>query len=147
MEAYCMKCKTKREIKDPVAGFNARSSAVTTGTCSVCGTKLFRMGKTEAHEGLIPPPKPEKVEVREGKLIPVPVHLRDKHYAGAEKLGHGVGYQYAHDHPTGFVAQDYLGVARRFYEPSERGWEGACKERINAFRAILDDCRRIDPKQ
>jgi DNA topoisomerase-1 len=69
MEAYCMKCKTKREIKDPVAGFNAKSSAVTTGICPVCGTKLFRMGKTEAHAGLIPPPKPEKVEVREGKLV------------------------------------------------------------------------------
>jgi DNA topoisomerase-1 len=69
MEAYCMKCKTKREIKDPVAGFNAKSSAVTTGTCPVCGTKLFRMGKTEAHAGLIAPPRPEKVEVREGKLV------------------------------------------------------------------------------
>lgn len=69
MEAYCMKCKTKREIKDPVAAFNAKSSAVTTGVCPVCGTKLFRMGKTEAHAGLIPPPKPEKVEVREGKLV------------------------------------------------------------------------------
>ena len=69
MEAYCMKCKTKREIKDPLAGFNAKASAVTTGTCPVCGTKLFRMGKTEAHVGLTPPPKPEKVEVREGKLV------------------------------------------------------------------------------
>ncbi len=69
MEAYCMKCKTKREIQDPVAGFNAKSSPVTTGTCSVCGTKLYRMGKTEAHEGLVPPPKPVKVEKREGKLV------------------------------------------------------------------------------
>ena len=69
MEAYCMKCKTKREIQEPVAGFNAKGSAVTTGTCPVCGTKLFRMGKTDAHAGLIPPPKPEKVEVREGKLV------------------------------------------------------------------------------
>ncbi|WKZ39324.1 MAG: type I DNA topoisomerase [Anaerolineales bacterium] len=64
-----MKCKTKREIQDPVAGFNAKSSPVTTGTCSVCGTKLYRMGKTEAHEGLVPPPKPVKVEKREGKLV------------------------------------------------------------------------------
>ncbi len=69
MEAYCMKCKAKREIKDPVAAFNAKSSAVTTGICPVCGTKLFRMGKTEAHAGMIPPPKPEKVEVRDGKLV------------------------------------------------------------------------------
>ncbi len=69
MEAYCMKCKTKREIQNPVPGFNARGSAVTTGTCPVCGTKLFRMGKTPAHEGLTPPAKQEKVEVRQGKLV------------------------------------------------------------------------------
>jgi DNA topoisomerase-1 len=64
-----MKCKTKREIKDPVAGFNAKGSPVTTGVCPVCGTKLYRMGKTEAHAGLTPPPKPEKVEIRDGKLV------------------------------------------------------------------------------
>jgi DNA topoisomerase-1 len=64
-----MKCKTKREMNDPVAGFNAKGSPVTTGVCSVCGTKLYRMGRTDAHEGLTPPPKPEKVEVREGKLV------------------------------------------------------------------------------
>lgn len=69
MEAYCMKCKEKRGIKDPVAGFNARGSAVTTGLCPVCGTKLFRMGRTDAHDGLIAPPKPEKVIKREGKLV------------------------------------------------------------------------------
>ncbi|MCZ2126444.1 MAG: type I DNA topoisomerase [Anaerolineales bacterium] len=64
-----MKCKTKREIQNPTAGFNARGSAVTTGVCPVCGTKLFRMGKTDAHEGMIPPPKQPKVEKREGKLV------------------------------------------------------------------------------
>ncbi len=72
MEAYCMKCKTKREMNDPVAQFNAKGSPVTIGVCSVCGTKLYRMGKTEAHEGMIPPPKPEKqvkVEKRAGKLV------------------------------------------------------------------------------
>ena len=72
MEAYCMKCKTKREMKDPVASFNANSSPVTIGVCSVCGTKLYRMGRTEAHEGLTPPPKPEKKPKkvkRSGKLV------------------------------------------------------------------------------
>jgi len=67
-----MKCKTKREMKDPVASFNAKGSPVTIGVCQVCGTKLYRMGKTDAHEGMIPPPKPEKQvkEVkREGKLV------------------------------------------------------------------------------
>ena len=69
MEAYCMKCKTKREIKDPVAEFNAKGSPVTLGTCPVCGTKLYRMGRTPAHEGLTPPAKPEKIEKRDGKLV------------------------------------------------------------------------------
>jgi len=69
MEAYCMKCKTKREIKDPVAKFNAKGSPVTLGTCPVCGTKLYRMGRTPAHEGLAPPAKPEKIDKRDGKLV------------------------------------------------------------------------------
>ena len=69
MEAYCMKCKTKREMKDPVATFNAKGSPVTLGICPVCGTKMYRMGKTPEHEGLTPPEKPQKVEVREGKLV------------------------------------------------------------------------------
>ena len=64
-----MKCKTKREMKDPVASFNAKGSPVTIGICSVCGTKLYRMGRTDAHEGMIAPPKPEKVVVRDGKLV------------------------------------------------------------------------------
>src|ERR1051325_5968541 len=71
MEAYCMKCKTKREMKDPVASFNAKGSPVTIGTCPVCGTKLYKMGRTEAHAGLTPPEKPAKVEKREGKLVVV----------------------------------------------------------------------------
>ena len=72
MEAYCMKCKTKREMKEPVASFNANSSPVTIGICPVCGTKLYRMGRTEAHEGITPPPKPKKKpkEIkRSGKLV------------------------------------------------------------------------------
>jgi putative ATPase len=69
-------------------------------------------------------------EVREGSLIPVPVHLRDSHYAGAKKLGHGDGYRYSHNEPDGIADQDYLGVDRVFYEPGERGAEGRLRERI-----------------
>ena len=47
-------------------------------------------------------------DVRRGKGGLVPAHLRDAHYAGAEKLGHGQGYRYPHDFPHGVVAQDYL---------------------------------------
>jgi DNA topoisomerase-1 len=70
MEAYCMKCKTKREMKNPRADFNAKGSPVTIGECTVCGTKLYRMGRTEEHSQLPPPPKPVKVEKpRHGKLV------------------------------------------------------------------------------
>ncbi len=55
MEAYCLKCKEKREIANPQAGFNARGAAVTTGVCPVCATKLYRIGVTPAHEGLEKP--------------------------------------------------------------------------------------------
>ena len=64
-----MKCKTKREMREPIAMFNAKGSPVTVGVCTVCGTKLYRMGRTEAHEGLVPPEKPVKVEKRDGKLV------------------------------------------------------------------------------
>jgi len=67
VEAYCVRCKTKREIKDPVADFNKNGTPVTIGTCSVCGTKVYRIGKTPAHDGLVAPAKKEKP--RSGKLV------------------------------------------------------------------------------
>ena len=65
---------------------------------------------------------------------PVPQHLRDGHYPGSKRLGHGVGYQYAHDFPGHHVAQDHLGAPRRFYEPSEQGVEKKIKERVTRWR-------------
>lgn len=67
MEAYCVKCKIKREVKEPVAEYNAVGSAVTRGVCEVCGTKLFRIGKTPAHDAL--PPEAKKRRERSGKLV------------------------------------------------------------------------------
>ncbi len=52
MEAYCFKCKTKREMLDPQATFTAAAAPATKGTCPVCGTTMFRMGSTPAHAGL-----------------------------------------------------------------------------------------------
>jgi len=69
VDAFCFKCKEKREIKDPKAEFNKQGSAVTTGTCGVCGTKMYRMGRTPEHDSL---PQPEKVgrhALRSGKLV------------------------------------------------------------------------------
>jgi putative ATPase len=76
-------------------------------------------------------------EVRNGQLIPVPVMLRDRHYAGAPRLDHGQGYQYAHDHPDGFVGQDYLGVDAEFYQPSPRGLEAEWIERLHKLRQAI----------
>ncbi|RMF51118.1 MAG: type I DNA topoisomerase, partial [Anaerolineae bacterium] len=65
MEAYCVKCKTKREIQSPQAVFTSTGTPGTRGTCPVCGTTLFRMGRTPAHEGLTPPePRPRKSRKR-----------------------------------------------------------------------------------
>src|SRR5882724_558565 len=59
-------------------------------------------------------------DVKSGRTLAVPEHLRDAHYKGAKQLGHGVGYQYAHDGKDHFVAQDYLGAAKRYYEPTDQ---------------------------
>ncbi|MGE0758084.1 MAG: replication-associated recombination protein A [Pirellulaceae bacterium] len=76
-------------------------------------------------------------DVRQGRLVPVPVHLRDSHYRGAEQLGHGVGYEYAHDAPDGIAAQDYLGVEREYYRPVERGFEAELARRLERIRDRL----------
>jgi putative ATPase len=78
-----------------------------------------------------------RADVREGRLVPVPVHLRDSHYAGAKRLGHGAGYQYAHDADEGVAAQDYLGVEREYYRPVERGFEAELGRRLEALRQKL----------
>jgi putative ATPase len=81
-------------------------------------------------------------DVRSGRTIPVPEHLRDAHYQGAERLGHGQGYQYAHEGKDHFVAQDYLGVDKVFYEPTDQGVEKKIKERVEKWRAQFGEKRK-----
>ena len=71
MQAYCMSCKKKQEMKDPTPVFTANGAPGTKGSCSVCGTNMFRMGHTEAHQGMEPPKKPKrpKNKNRKGKLV------------------------------------------------------------------------------
>jgi putative ATPase len=76
-------------------------------------------------------------DVRDGRLLPVPVHLRDSHYAGAKRLGHGEGYQYAHESPDAVASQDYLGVDRTYYRPTDRGFERELAQRLEQIRARL----------
>ena len=76
-------------------------------------------------------------DVREGRLIPVPVHLRDSHYAGAEELGNGEGYVYSHNEEDGVAAQNYLGIEREYYRPVDRGFESELSQRLESIREKL----------
>ncbi|MFV1964806.1 MAG: replication-associated recombination protein A, partial [Pirellulaceae bacterium] len=76
-------------------------------------------------------------DVREARTVPVPVQLRDAHYRGAKRLGHGEGYQYAHEADDGVVAQDYLGIDREYYRPVSRGFEAELSERLKQIRQKL----------
>ena len=76
-------------------------------------------------------------DIREGRIVPVPRHLRDSHYAGSKTLGHGDGYQYAHDHEDGVAAQDYLGIDREYYRPVDRGYERELAQRLAEIRTKL----------
>jgi putative ATPase len=80
-------------------------------------------------------------DIREGRVLPVPTHLRDSHYAGAKRLGHGKGYEYAHDAEGGVAAQDYLGVEREYYRPVPRGFEIELGERLKGIRQRLREGR------
>jgi putative ATPase len=74
-------------------------------------------------------------DVREGRTIPVPRHLKDTHYKGAKRLDHGKGYQYAHDFEGGYVDQDYLGVEKTYYTPTDRGFEAEIALRLAKLRS------------
>ncbi len=79
-------------------------------------------------------------DVRAGKVGPVPPHLRDAHYAGAKKIGHGSSYQYSHNDPRGVVAQQYApDVVDKvdYYQPTRRGGETAYAEALTKIREIL----------
>jgi putative ATPase len=77
-------------------------------------------------------------EVREGRTLAVPEHLRDGHYKGSERLGHGKGYLYSHDFDGSYVPQSYLPEGRRFYTPTENGLEKRIKERLDYWRALFE---------
>ncbi|BFM23533.1 replication-associated recombination protein A [Microbacterium sp. che218] len=80
-------------------------------------------------------------DVRAGGFGRVPMHLRDAHYPGAKRLGHGKGYKYAHDSEIGIVTQQYLPdelVGRRYYEPTSHGAERDVSARLEKIRRILE---------
>ena len=79
-------------------------------------------------------------DIRQGKGGPVPTHLRDAHYSGAQALGHGVDYIYAHDAPHHVAAQHYLPEDLRgtsYYRPTTNGNEAMLTKRLAALRELL----------
>ena len=75
--------------------------------------------------------------VRNTKTAPIPVHLQDAHYKGAQKLGHGDGYLYAHDYPNHYVKQQYLPDGLEdchFYEPTDNGYEKKIREHMQFLK-------------
>ncbi|MFR1832409.1 MAG: AAA family ATPase [Lachnospiraceae bacterium] len=80
--------------------------------------------------------------VKETRTMSVPVHLQDKHYKGAEKLGHGQGYLYAHDYPNHYVKQQYLpdGLeGSSFYVPTEIGYEKQIRDHLAFLKEFTDE--------
>jgi putative ATPase len=83
-------------------------------------------------------------DVKSGRTLPVPEHLRDNHYAGAKRLGRGEDYQYSHDFDGGYVQQTYLPEERRYYQPVDRGYEKMIRERLEELRRRAGDAQGQD---
>nr|WP_231998883.1 replication-associated recombination protein A [Nocardioides baekrokdamisoli] len=132
----------------------ADSTALTTAVAAAQTVQLIGMPEAQltlAHAtiALAVAPKSNAVtraigaamqDVRQGRIGQVPPHLRDAHYAGAKKLAHGVGYQYAHDAPYGVAEQQYLPdelVDAVYYEPTSLGAEAGVRERWERVRRII----------
>jgi putative ATPase len=77
-------------------------------------------------------------DIEKGRVQEVPDHLKDTHYRGAEKLGHGQGYKYAHDYPEHYVKQKYTRRKVKYYEPTDIGFEAKIKQRLEKLRAAPD---------
>jgi putative ATPase len=73
-------------------------------------------------------------DVKEQRTQGVPSHLKDSHYKGADKLGHGAGYKYAHDYPMHYVEQEYMPHEAVYYEPTLQGYEAKIKERMDKLK-------------
>jgi putative ATPase len=81
-----------------------------------------------------------EADVKAGLTGPVPAHLRDAHYPGAQRIGHGHGYQYPHDFDGGIIDQQYAPdnvAGRRYYEPTQHGNEARYADRASRIRTAL----------
>ena len=133
-------------LADPQALVIAQAAA---DAVSFIGMPEGRIPLAEATTYLATAPKSNRAytaidaaiaDVKAGKAGVVPVHLRDTHYAGAERIGHGQEYKYAHNAPGAIAAQEYLPESlegTRYYEPTEFGYERTIAERLTRIREML----------
>ena len=90
-----------------------------------------------------------RADVQAGEVGEVPAHLRDAHYQGAKVLGHGVGYDYPHDHPDGWVAQQHLPAEqfdKRYYQPTGHGAEAQVREGMTARETARETAPTTDER-
>jgi len=80
-------------------------------------------------------------DVQNEPTVPVPKHLKDSHYPAAKKMGFGADYKYPHSFDGGFVVQDYLpgGVQKKYYRPSERGYEKNISHYLQKLESLIKD--------
>ena len=132
----------------------ADPTALTTAVAAASAVQLIgmpegRINLAQATIALAVAPKSNAVikaidaaitDVRAGKIGAVPSHLRDAHYPGADKLGHGSTYLYSHDAPFGIAEQQYAPEVIRdaaYYQPTSLGAEAAIKERWERIRRLV----------
>ena len=73
-------------------------------------------------------------DIETGRTLKIPVHLKDSHYSGAKKLGHGVGYKYSHTGPKHYIEQEYMPSAKRYYIPTDLGYEKKIQEWLKQLK-------------
>jgi putative ATPase len=83
-------------------------------------------------------------DVREGRTLPVPTHLRDKRSASGADPNRGADYQYPHDHAGGWVEQEYVPTDAEYYRPTDHGFEAQLRERLAALRARKRPRKPVD---
>lgn len=84
-------------------------------------------------------------DVKTEPTRPVPRHLKDSHYAAAQKAGIGAEYKYPHDYPDGFVVQEYLsGAPKRYYMPKNAGYEKTIGHYLQELRRLIDNSRTVE---
>jgi len=76
-------------------------------------------------------------DIKSGEILEVPDHLKDSHYKGAKKLKHGIGYKYPHDEKWHYVEQKYLSKEKKYYEPTNLGFEKKIKQRMEFLKNLI----------